>query len=222
VDVLCVDRGRAGGPRQCRQYGRRPGRHRRRHVYHLVHLPHGDNERTAAGPRVRPLRLLHNCIGVQPARARISGRWGTYGVTFVFGILAINAHNTGAVSAETVAVWFFIPIVDCLRLMISRVRRGQAPSEGDRNHFHHRLQDVFGTTYSCIIYLGAVGASSLMATLVPKLSLVCLALLCAFYSVLMRPIAGEIRRAVRRSGARQLRASADGMVLLAQDRHPSR
>jgi len=150
------------------------------------------------------------------------GDAGTYGVTFVFGILAINAHNTGAVSAETVAVWFFIPIVDCLRLMISRVRRGQAPSEGDRNHFHHRLQDVFGTTYSCIIYLGAVGASSLMATLVPKLSLVCLALLCAFYSVLMRPIAGEIRRAVRRSGARQLRASADGMVLLAQDRHPSR
>jgi UDP-GlcNAc:undecaprenyl-phosphate GlcNAc-1-phosphate transferase len=94
------------------------------------------------------------------------GDAGTYGVTFVFGILAINAHNTGAVSAETVAVWFFIPIVDCLRLMISRVRRGQAPSEGDRNHFHHRLQDVFGTTYSCIIYLCAVGASSLLATLV--------------------------------------------------------
>ena len=109
------------------------------------------------------------------------GDAGTYGVTFVFGILTIEAHNSGAVSAETVAVWFFIPVMDCLRLIISRVLKGVAPSDGDRNHFHHRLQDLVGKTYGLIIYLGAVGSSSLMATLVPRLSVVCLLLLSAFY-----------------------------------------
>ena len=95
------------------------------------------------------------------ARGRLFlGDCGTFAVTFVLGLLVIAAHNSGWLSFDQMLLWFFIPIVDCLRLMISRVRRGQAPSEGDRNHFHHRLQDVFGTTYSCIIYLGAVGASS--------------------------------------------------------------
>ncbi|HET9801841.1 MAG TPA: MraY family glycosyltransferase [Candidatus Acidoferrum sp.] len=109
------------------------------------------------------------------------GDAGTYGVTFVFGILAIQAHNSGAVSAETIAVWFFIPIMDCLRLMVTRVRKGAIPSDGDRNHFHHRLQDLVGKTYGLVIYLGAVGSSSLVTALVPRLSLLCLLLLGAFY-----------------------------------------
>jgi UDP-GlcNAc:undecaprenyl-phosphate GlcNAc-1-phosphate transferase len=131
------------------------------------------------------------------------GDAGTYGVTFIFGILAIRAHNSGAVSAEILAVWFFIPIVDCLRLMISRIRRGQAPSNGDRNHFHHRLQDIFGTTYSCIIYLGAVAGSSIATTLMPRLSIVCLILLGTFYVILMRPVFDEQRRVGRASGSMQ-------------------
>ena len=65
--------------------------------------------------------------------------------------------------------------------MVSRVLRGVAPSDGDRSHFHHRLQDLVGKTYGLIIYLGAVGSSSLMTALVPRLSVVCLLLLSAFY-----------------------------------------
>jgi len=145
------------------------------------------------------------------------GDAGTYGVTFIFGILALRAHNTCVVPAETLAVWFFIPIVDCLRLVVSRIRRGQAPSNGDRNHFHHRLQDIFGPTYSCIIYLGAVGASSVLTTLVPQLSIACLVILAAFYAVLMAPISEERRRAVQSMSSEQsrpLRPLADGNLLL--------
>ena len=38
------------------------------------------------------------------------GDSGSYGVSFVFGLLAIRAHNHWGVSAETIAVWFFIPV----------------------------------------------------------------------------------------------------------------
>jgi UDP-GlcNAc:undecaprenyl-phosphate GlcNAc-1-phosphate transferase len=149
------------------------------------------------------------------------GDAGTYGVTFIFGILALRAHNSSAVSAETLAVWFFVPIADCLRLMVSRMRRGQAPSNGDRNHFHHRLQDIFGTTYSCIIYLGAVAGSSITATLVPRLSIVCLIILGAFYAILIGPVSYERRRAVRVPVPRQtgsLRSLANSNVLLLETR----
>jgi UDP-GlcNAc:undecaprenyl-phosphate GlcNAc-1-phosphate transferase len=122
------------------------------------------------------LALLFNMAGKV-----FLGDSGTYGVTFVFGLLAIKAHNAWGVSAETVAVWFFIPIMDCVRLMISRALNGLAPSDGDTNHFHHRLQDRVGRTGGLIIYLSAVGAPSLVATFVPQLSILCLFVLVVFY-----------------------------------------
>jgi len=109
------------------------------------------------------------------------GDSGTYGVTFIFGILAIQAHNRWGVTAETITVWFFIPVMDCIRLMISRALQGQVPSAADRNHFHHRLQDRVGRSLGLAIYLGVVGASSVVASLFPHLALLCMVLLAAFY-----------------------------------------
>ncbi|MEI9889042.1 MAG: MraY family glycosyltransferase [Rhizomicrobium sp.] len=109
------------------------------------------------------------------------GDSGSYGVAFVYGILAISAHNQGRASVETIIVWFFVPVMDCLRLIVTRALQGQAPSDADRNHFHHRLQDRVGKTAGLCTYLGVVGASSLTASLVPHLSLVCMVILAAFY-----------------------------------------
>jgi len=114
------------------------------------------------------------------------GDGGTYGVTFVFGLLAIAVHNAGGVSAATICVWFFIPVMDCVRLMVSRVMNGRAPSTGDRNHFHHRLQARVGRSRGLILYLGAVGASSLVAAFFPQLSILGILVLFAFYVSLAR------------------------------------
>lgn len=109
------------------------------------------------------------------------GDSGTYGVTFVFGVLAISAHNSWGVTAETITIWFFIPVMDCFRLMFTRVLGGRAPSDPDRNHFHHRLQDRVGKNFGLLLYLGAVGVTSLLAALMSGLSMVCILLLTAFY-----------------------------------------
>ena len=109
------------------------------------------------------------------------GDSGSYGIAFVYGLLAIDAHNNMGVSAETIAVWFFIPVMDCIRLMVARALQGQAPSNGDSDHFHHRLQLRVGRAAGLCTYLGVVGASSVIASLVPHLALVCMVVLAAFY-----------------------------------------
>ena len=115
------------------------------------------------------------------ARRLFLGDCGTYGVTFVFAMLAIAAHAKGQVQIETVVVWFFIPVVDCLRLIISRPLRGRSPLNGDRDHFHHRLENKVGKKLGLAAYAGAVASSSLIATLEPKFALLCFGVLAAFY-----------------------------------------
>jgi UDP-GlcNAc:undecaprenyl-phosphate/decaprenyl-phosphate GlcNAc-1-phosphate transferase len=109
------------------------------------------------------------------------GDCGTYGVTFALGLLVAAVHAQGRVSLETIVVWFFIPVMDCLRLLISRPLRGRSPFEADRDHLHHRLQDKLGIHLGLATYAGAVALSSLTATLAPRFALVCLTVLTAFY-----------------------------------------
>ena len=109
------------------------------------------------------------------------GDCGSYGVTFVLGLLVLLAHARGEVSLETVIVWFFIPVADCIRLLVSRPLRGVSPFMGDRDHFHHRLEDKLGKNQGLATYAVAIGASSLIATLDPRFALVCLCALSAFY-----------------------------------------
>jgi UDP-GlcNAc:undecaprenyl-phosphate/decaprenyl-phosphate GlcNAc-1-phosphate transferase len=119
------------------------------------------------------------------------GDSGSYGVGFVIGILAVRAHNGWGVQAETIAVWFFVPVFDCLRLIISRLRNGRTPFGSGRDHFHHKLEDRVGKNYGLVLYLGAIGVTSITATLLPSFSFICLISLMVFYfSFLVRVTPG--------------------------------
>lgn len=109
------------------------------------------------------------------------GDCGSYGITFVIGLLVIYAHARGQIPIETIIVWFFIPVVDCLRLLISRSRRGSSPFRPDRDHFHHRLEDRLGKHWGLASYLASVGISSAISTLLPQWSVICLCVLSSFY-----------------------------------------
>ncbi len=114
------------------------------------------------------------------------GDCGSYGVTFALGLLVMLAHARGEVSIETVTVWFFVPVADCLRLLVRRMLRGVSPFHGDRDHFHHRLEDQLGKHQGVATYAFAVAATSLIATLEPRFAPVCLCVLSAFYFSLAR------------------------------------
>jgi len=114
------------------------------------------------------------------------GDCGSYGITFVIGLMTTLAHAQGRVPLETIIVWFFIPVIDCLRLLITRPLQGRAFFEGGRDHFHHRLIDSLGKRLSAATYIFAVAASSIIVTLNPKFSLLTLCGLCAFYFTFAR------------------------------------
>jgi UDP-GlcNAc:undecaprenyl-phosphate GlcNAc-1-phosphate transferase len=109
------------------------------------------------------------------------GDCGAYGVSFLIAMLTILAHARGQVCVATIVVWFFIPVIDCLRLIIVRLWNGNSPMEPDREHFHHRLRAGFGEKGALAIYLGAVAASSFLASLAPAYSGICLLVLTGFY-----------------------------------------
>jgi UDP-GlcNAc:undecaprenyl-phosphate GlcNAc-1-phosphate transferase len=134
------------------------------------------------------------------------GDCGSYGVTFVIAILTIRGHASGTITVATVVAWFFIPVVDCLRLMFTRRQSGRSPLSADRDHFHHRLQARFGTHSALAIYLGAVALSSITAAALPDLAVACIALLSLFYGVALwltteRPQQQIVFRFDRLSGA---------------------
>jgi UDP-GlcNAc:undecaprenyl-phosphate GlcNAc-1-phosphate transferase len=109
------------------------------------------------------------------------GDCGSYGITFLFGTLAVYAHAHYGLRIEAIVIWFFIPVVDCIRLIMTRLSRGVSPTKGDRDHFHHRLADRLGPRLGLSVYLIAVSSSSLIATFDPRFSLACLTLLASFY-----------------------------------------
>lgn len=129
------------------------------------------------------------------------GGAGAYGVTFVFGLLILRLHNDWGVSAETIIVWFFVPIVDCLRLMVARPLHGHSPFRGDRNHFHHRLGERFGAPIGLAIYLSLVASTSFVATLQPDLAPACLAALAIVYAGLTVATMPRLQTAATRHAA---------------------
>lgn len=123
------------------------------------------------------------------------GDTGSYGVSFAIGLLVAFAHAKGQLPLETVIVWFFIPVADCLRLIISRLIRGRSPFEGDRDHFHHRLENKLGKHIGLVTYAGVVGATSVTSAIAPRFSLVCLTVLAAIYFSFAGLTAGETNKA---------------------------
>ncbi len=98
------------------------------------------------------------------------GDCGAFAVSFVVGLLAVRCHNAGRLHIETALVWFYIPVLDCLRLIVLRLWYGRSPFQPDREHFHYRLAARLGERGAIAVYVGVVGLTSLTATAMPELS----------------------------------------------------
>lgn len=102
------------------------------------------------------------------------GDCGAFAISFTLGLLAIEAHNEGRLSLETAAVWFFLPVIDCLRLIPTRILSGHSPFRPDRFHLHHRLAERFGERPATIGYVALVAATSVVSAYRPDLSMPCI------------------------------------------------
>ena len=96
------------------------------------------------------------------------GDCGTFGVGFLFALMALACLREGKVAAETLLVWFFVPVLDCMRVIVSRLVRGRSPLRGGKDHFHHILADVFGKRRAMYVYTATILATSALAAVVPR------------------------------------------------------
>lgn len=119
------------------------------------------------------------------------GDSGSYALSFLFALLAIYVYGVGFVRlpADLVALWFLIPVVDCLRLMAKRALRGGSPFASDREHLHHIIYRRLPWSWGLPLYLGLAGLPGLLASIWPNttmawgaVALVCYAVLIAWPS----------------------------------------
>jgi UDP-GlcNAc:undecaprenyl-phosphate GlcNAc-1-phosphate transferase len=92
------------------------------------------------------------------------GDAGSYSLSVVIGALAVytyNIHGAGsgarALTADAIVLWFLIPILDCGRLIVSRLLQGSSPFAADRNHLHHLLVQRMTSKQALICYFALVG-----------------------------------------------------------------
>ncbi|GAB4570572.1 MAG: UDP-N-acetylglucosamine--undecaprenyl-phosphate N-acetylglucosaminephosphotransferase [Rhodothalassiaceae bacterium] len=115
------------------------------------------------------------------------GDAGSYSLSVMLGLLSVYIHNKSPVSlpADTVLLWFLIPVADCIRLIFKRARDGRPVFAGDRNHLHHLIYDAMPWRYGLPLYLGLVGIPGAMALFVPATAPLMIAIQLGLYAMLL-------------------------------------
>lgn len=128
------------------------------------------------------------------------GDSGSYALGALFGFLAIHLHDARVewLPSDRIALWFLLPVADCLRLMARRIMLGQSPFGSDRNHLHHVLHDAMPWRHGLAVYLGLAAAPSFAAMAFPRLTLLwaMIAMACYFALLTLLP---RFAAATRRS-----------------------
>ena len=115
------------------------------------------------------------------------GDSGTYAISILVGVLTIYAYNVNfaALPADVVALWFLIPVVDCLRLMVARMIAGRSPFSSDRHHLHHILWSHLPRPMGLLAYLSLVGVPFALALVRSDLTLIWAIFALASYAVII-------------------------------------
>jgi len=154
------------------------------------------------------------------------GDAGSYSLGVLIGVFMIYVHGTApGLPMLTVVLWLLIPVVDCLRVMITRLLLARSPLTGDRNHLHHRLSSHWQWPISVMIYLAIATIPGFIAALWPSVTGAMLVTALAIYTVVIwatgpqrawwrprtRPVpAGAVRSEQRRDHAPALSISQIG------------
>ena len=93
------------------------------------------------------------------------GDSGSYALSVLFGLLAIYAYNINFAyaNADAIALWFLVPVLDCVRLMVWRVIQGRSPFSPDSSHLHHYLDRSMPWSFGLPLYLLLVAVPPALA-----------------------------------------------------------
>lgn len=105
------------------------------------------------------------------------GDGGSYCLSALFGLLAIDAWNHGFADmrADDVALLFAVPVFDTLRLIVHRLSQGKSPFTPGRDHLHHHLYARWGWPRPLPWVLALVAVPNFAAILLPGTATIWLA-----------------------------------------------
>lgn len=124
------------------------------------------------------------------------GDSGSYGLSAMFGLLAIYAWNHGFADmrADDIALIFAIPVFDTLRLIVWRVSQGKSPFTPGRDHLHHYLHARWGWPRPLPWLLALVAVPNALAIAFPGTALIWLGVTLVAYFALIWVATVEPRR----------------------------
>ncbi|MGH6944657.1 MAG: MraY family glycosyltransferase [Geminicoccaceae bacterium] len=116
------------------------------------------------------------------------GDAGSYSIGATIGVLMIYSWHEahGALPMLTVVLWLLVPVIDCLRVMGTRLWYERSPLLADRNHLHHRLARHWRWPTCLVVYLTLVALPGSAAAAKPlDLTLPMIVLALVAYSSLL-------------------------------------
>lgn len=156
----------------------------------------------APGPLLPVFATLVCCLAVafffNVTGRQFLGDSGAYGLGILLALLTNGTYNAldGALPADAVALWFIVPVADCLRMIAVRVAKGRSPLAPDREHLHHRLARAMGERPAVCCYLLLVGVPATLAYFLPAFTALWFALCLLAYG-------GLLAATARRTAARR-------------------
>jgi len=83
------------------------------------------------------------------------GDGGSYALSALFGLLAIYAYNHafGDIGGADIVLLFTLPVLDTLRLLVTRILQRRSPFAAGRDHLHHYIYAKVGWPIGLAVYL---------------------------------------------------------------------
>ncbi|MDX6748497.1 MraY family glycosyltransferase [Geminicoccaceae bacterium 1502E] len=115
------------------------------------------------------------------------GDSGSYLLAAVIGLISIRLYNLEPGLPLALAIlWFLVPVLDCLRLIVTRVRAGRSPFSADSDHLHHHLGRRLPWRRALPVYLALAAGPGFLGTAFPALAGEILVVVPFVYGVVLR------------------------------------
>jgi UDP-GlcNAc:undecaprenyl-phosphate GlcNAc-1-phosphate transferase len=79
------------------------------------------------------------------------GDSGSYVISLILMFFFIKTYNSGLITFDKILILLLYPTVDFIRVIAVRLFTLKNPAVGDRNHFHHILQNSYGNFMAILI-----------------------------------------------------------------------